>query len=216
MRSRTLVRGAAAVVLAPAGLAAATSAAASPRPKSAQADDLAGVDVSNYQVGFDYARAATEGLDFVVAKAGGPGGCQLSEGPYTSDSLRRPHRRSGPRAAVLRVGHYFVDNLHAYRSGDALALDVEVLEDSARRWDDADVSTRLNRVRDQVGAYVPWFYISTSALRSADWGRADCLGRLPSGTVSPGPTPGRLQALHQRRRLGLTSSCTVGGGTSKG
>ncbi|MGW5931350.1 hypothetical protein ACWF2L_34710 [Streptomyces anulatus] len=128
------------------------------------------MDVSNYQVGFDCARAATEGLDFVVARAGG---CQLPEGPYTSDSLRRPHRRSGPRAAVLRVGHYFVDNLHAYRSGDALALDVEVLDDSARRWNDADVSTRLNRVRERVGAYVPWFSISTSALRSADWGRAD-------------------------------------------
>lgn len=71
MRRRTLIRGAAAVVLAPAGLAAATSAAAAPRPDSAQADDLVGVDVSNYQVGFDYARAAREGLDFVVAKAGG-------------------------------------------------------------------------------------------------------------------------------------------------
>ncbi|WP_228924875.1 GH25 family lysozyme [Streptomyces sp. DH7] len=94
------------------------------------------MDVSNYQVGFDYARAATEGLDFVVAKAGG---CQLSEGPYTSDSYAG--HIDGARAAGLRVGHYFltgdllsprdaadhfVDNLHDYRGGDVLALDVEV------------------------------------------------------------------------------------------
>ncbi|OWA26374.1 GH25 family lysozyme [Streptomyces sp. CS057] len=186
MRRRTLIRSAAAAVLAPAGLAAATGAAASPRPESAQADDLVGVDVSNYQVGFDYARAASEGLDFVVAKAGG---CQLSEGPYTSDSYAG--HIDGARAAGLRVGHYFltgdflsprdaadyfVDNLHDYHGGDVLALDVEVLDDSTRLWNDADVSTWFNRVRERVGAYVPWFYISTGALRSADWSRTIASG----------------------------------------
>ncbi|MGW2090521.1 glycoside hydrolase family 25 protein, partial [Streptomyces sp. NPDC001880] len=185
MRRRTLIRGAL-TALAPAGTIAATSAAATPRPASAQEADLLGVDVSNYQVGFDYVRAAAEGLDFVVAKAGG---CQLSEGPYTSDSYA--DHIDGARAAGLRVGHYwltgdflspreaadfFADNLHDYRSGDALALDVEVLDDSTRLWNDADVSTWFNRVRERVGAYVPWFYISTSALRSADWSQTIASG----------------------------------------
>ncbi|MFD8828667.1 glycoside hydrolase family 25 protein, partial [Streptomyces sp. NPDC059605] len=186
MRRRTLIRGAVATALAPAGILAATGAAAAPRTASAQEADLRGIDVSNYQTGIDYARAAAEGLDFVVVKAGG---CQLSEGPYTSSSYSG--HVDGARAAGLRVGHYFlsgdflaptaaadyfVDHLHDYRAGDVLALDVEVLDDSTRLWDDADVSAWFNRVRERVGTYVPWFYISTGALRAGTWERTVAVG----------------------------------------
>ncbi|MFB7951354.1 GH25 family lysozyme [Streptomyces sp. NPDC056045] len=185
MRRRTLIRGAVATALAPAGILAATDAATA-RTASAQEADLRGIDVSNYQAGIDYARAAAEGLDFVVVKAGG---CQLSEGPYTSSSYSG--HVDGARAAGLRVGHYFlsgdfltpgaaadyfVDHLHDYRAGDVLALDVEVLDDSTRLWDDADVSAWFNRVRERVGTYVPWFYISTGALRAGSWERTVAAG----------------------------------------
>ncbi|TXS34788.1 GH25 family lysozyme, partial [Streptomyces sp. OR43] len=134
----------------------------------------------------DHARAAAEGRQFVIAKAGG---CQLAEGPYTTSSYAG--HVAGARAAGLRVGHYwlsgdfltpaaaadyFVDHLHDYRTGDVLALDVEVLDDSTRLWDDTDVAAWFNRVRERVGSYVPWFYISTAALRSGTWDRTIAAG----------------------------------------
>ncbi|WP_405697612.1 GH25 family lysozyme [Streptomyces sp. NBC_01185] len=187
MRRRTLIRGAVATALAPAAsvTAAGPAVAGGPAPARA-ATDLEGIDVSNYQAGIDYAGAAAEGRSFVIAKAGG---CQLAEGPYVSSSYSG--HVDGARAAGLRVGHYwltgdfltptaaadfFVDHLHNYRAGDVLALDVEVLDDSTRLWNDADVSTWFNRVRERVGAYVPWFYISTGALRSGSWDRTIAAG----------------------------------------
>ncbi|MEU8630510.1 glycoside hydrolase family 25 protein, partial [Streptomyces sp. NPDC048669] len=179
MRRRDLIRAAVATALTPAGILTAAGAATAAGPPRAQAADLEGLDVSNNQLGIDYARAAAEGRQFVIVKAGG---CQLTEGPYTSSSY--PGHIDGARAAGLRVGHYwmsgdflsptaaadyFVDHLHDYRVGDVLALDVEVLDDSTRLWNDADVSAWFNRVRERVGSYVPWFYISTGALRAGTW-----------------------------------------------
>ncbi|MEU0132416.1 glycoside hydrolase family 25 protein, partial [Streptomyces sp. NPDC006289] len=186
MRRRSLIRGAVATALAPAGMLAATGAEAATGPAPTSAPDLQGLDVSNSQLGIDYARAASEGREFVVVKAGG---CQLAEGPYTSSSYAG--HVDGARAAGLRVGHYwlsgdfltptaaadhFVDHLHDYRVGDVLALDVEVLDDSTRLWNDGDVSTWFNRVRERVGSYVPWFYISTGALRTGTWTRTVAAG----------------------------------------
>ncbi|MEU8703553.1 glycoside hydrolase family 25 protein, partial [Streptomyces sp. NPDC048680] len=179
MRRRDLIRAAVATALAPAGLLTAAGTATAAGPPRARAADLEGLDVSNNQVGIDYARVAAEGRQFVIVKAGG---CQLAEGPYTSSSY--PGHIDGARAAGLRVGHYwmsgdflspvaaadyFVDHLHDYRVGDVLALDVEVLDDSTRLWNDADVAAWFNRVRARVGSYVPWFYISTGALRASTW-----------------------------------------------
>ncbi|MGW6206717.1 GH25 family lysozyme [Streptomyces sp. NPDC055089] len=186
MRRRTLIRGVVATALTPAGIALATGPADADGPVRTRATDLEGMDVSNYQVGVDYARAAAEGRRFVIAKAGG---CQLAEGPYTTSSYAG--HVDGARAAGLRVGHYwlsgdflapaaaadyFVDHLHDYRTGDVLALDVEVLDDSTRLWDDTDVAAWFNRVRERVGSYVPWFYISTGALRSGTWSRTIAAG----------------------------------------
>ncbi|WP_406388234.1 GH25 family lysozyme [Streptomyces sp. NBC_00887] len=184
MRRRTLIRGAVATALAPAGIVTAARAAATTGP--APAADVQGVDVSNYQRGIDYARAVGEGRSFLIAKAGG---CQLAEGPYVTSSYAG--HVDGARAAGLRVGHYwlsgdfltptaaadyFVDHLHDYRVGDVLALDVEVLDDSTRLWNDTDVSAWFNRVRERVGAYVPWFYISAGALRAGTWSRTVAAG----------------------------------------
>ncbi|MGW4235130.1 glycoside hydrolase family 25 protein, partial [Streptomyces sp. NPDC004980] len=182
MRRRTLIRGAVATALAPAGIITAAGAEAAPAP----AADLQGIDVSNYQLGIDYGRVAAQGRSFAVAKAGG---CQLAEGPYVTSSYAG--HVDGARAAGLRVGHYwlsgdfltpaeaadyFVDHLHDYRVGDVLALDVEVLDDSTRLWNDTEVSTWFNRVRERVGAYVPWFYISAGALRAGTWSRTVAAG----------------------------------------
>ncbi|MET7370909.1 glycoside hydrolase family 25 protein, partial [Streptomyces sp. NPDC005566] len=184
MRRRTVIRGAVATALAPAGIVTAARATAATGP--APAADVQGVDVSNYQLGIDYARAAGEGRSFLIAKAGG---CQLAEGPYVTSSYAG--HVDGSRAAGLRVGHYwlsgdfltptaaadyFVDHLHDYRVGDVLALDVEVLDDSTRLWSDTDVSAWFNRVRERVGAYVPWFYISAGALRAGTWSRTVAAG----------------------------------------
>ncbi|MFI5784306.1 GH25 family lysozyme [Streptomyces sp. NPDC051640] len=199
MRRRTWIRGALATALAPAGIATAAGAAvASP---GSRAVDLHGIDISNYQSGIDYALAAEQGQRFAIVKAGG---CQLADGPYVSSSYAG--HVDGSRAAGLRVGHYFlsgdfltptaaadffVENLHDYRVGDVLALDVEVLDDSTRLWEDGEVSAWFNRVREHVGAYVPWFYISTGALRTRSWSHTVAAG-AHLWAASWGPNDGTL------------------------
>ncbi|QNP64959.1 GH25 family lysozyme [Streptomyces genisteinicus] len=183
MHRRNLIRGAVAAALAPAAVAASGAPAAAARRG---AGELPGFDVSNYQRGIDHALAAAQGQRFAVAKAGG---CQLAEGPYVTSSYAG--HVDGARAAGLRVGHYwmsgdflapvaaadyFADHLHDYRPGDVLALDVEVLDDSTRLWDDGDVAAWTHRVRARVGPFVPWFYISTAALRAAAWDRTIASG----------------------------------------
>ncbi|MFG2431134.1 GH25 family lysozyme [Streptomyces sp. NPDC048590] len=174
------------MALAPLGAATTTGAWAATGPSGVRAEELQGIDVSNYQAGIDHALAAAQGYRFVIAKAGG---CQLADGPYTTSSYAG--HVDGARAAGLRVGHYwltgdfltpsaaadyFVDHLHDYRTGDVLALDVEVLDDSTRLWDDTDVAAWFSRVREHVGSYVPWFYISTGALRAGTWERTIAAG----------------------------------------
>ncbi|MFC5070616.1 glycoside hydrolase family 25 protein [Kitasatospora cinereorecta] len=229
MRRRTLIRGAVATALAPAGIVTAAGAWAATGRSLAPAAELQGIDVSNYQLGIDYARVAAEGRSFVIAKAGG---CQLAEGPYVTSSYAG--HVDGARAAGLRVGHYwlsgdfltptaaadyFVDHLHDYRVGDVLALDVEVLDDSTRLWDDAEVSAWFNRVRERVGTYVPWFYISTGALRAGTWSRTVAAGAHlwaaswgPNDGTWPGPPDlgGRYPdwAAHQYTSVGTVAGVT--------
>ncbi|MEO3763124.1 GH25 family lysozyme [Streptomyces sp. B8F3] len=187
MHRRTVVRAGLVAALTPAGLLAATTATrAAGRGTAAAAADLPGIDVSTYQTGIDFARAAAEGQRFAIAKAGG---CQLREGPYVTSSY--PGHIDAARSAGLRVGHYFLSgdfltpvaaadyfaaNLHDYRPGDVLALDVEILDDSTRLWNDTDVSAWFLRVREHVGAYAPWFYISAGALRAGSWQRTIAAG----------------------------------------
>ncbi|MEK8142136.1 GH25 family lysozyme [Streptomyces sp. M10(2022)] len=186
MRRRTLIRGAVATALAvPAGIVMAASAAAT---------------TGRAQLGLPTCRAWTSRTTSWASTMPEPPrkarvsslprpGCQLAEGPYITSSY--PGHVDGARAAGLRVGHYwlsgdfltptaaadyFVDHLHDYRAGDVLALDVEVLDDSTRLWDDTEVSAWFNRVRERVGAYVPWFYISTGALRAGTWSRTVAAG----------------------------------------
>lgn len=134
-----------------------------------------GVDVSGNQAGIDFSQAG----GFAVVKEGGS---QLAEGPYVSTSYAG--LVGGARAQGLHVGHYwlagdflsptasadyFVDHLVDYRPGDVLALDDEVLDDSTRLWNDADVAAFFTRVHDRVGDHVPWLYIGAANLRSQAW-----------------------------------------------
>ncbi|KRV49734.1 muraminidase [Wenjunlia vitaminophila] len=179
MRRRTWLRGLTLAVLAPAGDTLLA-------PGASAATDLQGIDVGTTQAGIDFALARAQGQQFAIVKSGG---CQLAEGPYTSPYYTR--QVQGARAAGLRLGHYwlsgdyqtptaaadyFVDHLHDYRQGDVLALDVEVLDDSTRLWDDTQVATWFWRVRERVGAFVPWFYIGAANLRAGNWPRTIASG----------------------------------------
>lgn len=172
MRRRTLIRGLAVATLTPVGAALAA------RPAVAAGDQY-GIDIATSQAGIDLGLAAAQGQRFAIVKAGG---CQLSEGPYVSPYYTAQVDRA--RAAGLRVGHYwlsgdfqapadaanyFVDHLHDYRQGDVLALDDEVLDDSAYLWNDSQVAAWFRQVQSRVGTTVPWFYIGAANLRAGNW-----------------------------------------------
>jgi lysozyme len=147
---------------------------------------VSGIDVGTSQTGIDFARVRADGHRFVVVKAGGS---QLAGGPYVAP--RYVAQVDGARAAGLTVGHYwlagdfqtptqaadyFADHLHDYRTGDVVALDDEVLDDSTRLWNDTAVATFFQRLHTRLGDYVPWFYIGAADLRAGTWPRTIATG----------------------------------------
>jgi GH25 family lysozyme M1 (1,4-beta-N-acetylmuramidase) len=145
-----------------------------------------GIDVATPQASLSFTAAASGGKGFAVVKEGGS---QLSGGPYVS-----PHYTAqvdAARSAGLRVGHYwlsgdfqsptaaadyFAANLHDYRSGDVVALDDEVLDDSTALWTDASVAAFFTEVKAKLGGVVPWFYISAASLRAHTWASTQATG----------------------------------------
>ncbi|MFG3714341.1 GH25 family lysozyme [Micromonospora sp. NPDC047730] len=162
------------------------SAAAAPAAAALPAGTVSGIDVSTWQAGIDFTDVGADGYQFVIVKAGGS---QLSEGPYTGSQYAI--QVDGARAAGLKVGHYwlagefqapvqaadyFADHLHDYRPGDVIALDNEVLDDSTRLWNDTEVATFFQRMRDRIGNHVPWLYMGAADLRSGTWPRTIAAG----------------------------------------
>ena len=161
-------------------------AAAPPVAAAVPSGTVSGIDVATWQAGIDFTDVRADGYQFVIVKAGGS---QLSGGPYTSPQYAI--QVNGARAAGLRVGHYwltgdfqtpvqaadyFVNHLHDYRTGDVIALDNEVLDDSTRLWNDVDVSVFFQQVRARIGDHVPWLYMGASDLRSRTWPRTIAAG----------------------------------------
>ncbi|MEV0650817.1 GH25 family lysozyme [Phytomonospora sp. NPDC050363] len=161
---------------------ASTPAAAAPVPPGL----LTGVDVSQWQGGIDFGQIVAQGHTFAIVKEGGS---QLSEGNYIT--ARYVEQVDAARAAGMRVGHYWlagdfaapaaaadylVDHLHDYRSGDVIALDNEVLDESTRLWNDDQVVEFFSRVHERIGDHVPWLYMGASDLRSLTWARTIALG----------------------------------------
>ncbi|MGH3382637.1 MAG: GH25 family lysozyme [Actinoallomurus sp.] len=154
-------------------------------PASA-ASAMEGIDVATPQAGLSFTAAASGGKGFAVVKEGGS---QLSGGPYVS-----PHYTAevdAARSAGLKVGHYwlsgdfqspaaaadyFAANVHDYRSGDVVALDDEVLDDSTTLWTDAAVAAFFTEVKAKLGSVVPWFYISAASLRAHTWASTQATG----------------------------------------
>ncbi len=177
---RFAVAAAVAFVL-PVTLASAPAAAA-----AVPSGTVSGIDVATWQAGIDFADVRADGYQFVIVKAGGS---QLSAGPYIGSQYAT--QVNGARAAGLRVGHYwlagdfqspvqaadyFASHLHGYRSGDVIALDNEVLDDSTRLWNDTEVATFFQRMHARIGNHVPWLYMGAGDLRSATWSRTIAAG----------------------------------------
>ncbi|MER7416008.1 glycoside hydrolase family 25 protein [Micromonospora peucetia] len=147
---------------------------------------VSGIDISTWQAGIDFTDVRADGHQFVIVKAGGS---QLSDGPYIGSQYAT--QVNGARAAGLRVGHYwlagdfqtpaqaadyFAAHLHDYRSGDVIALDNEVLDDSTRLWNDAEATAFFQRMRERIGDHVPWLYMGAADLRSGTWPRTIAAG----------------------------------------
>ncbi|MFI0793152.1 GH25 family lysozyme [Micromonospora rubida] len=164
----------------------ATPAAATPAAAAVPPGTVSGIDVATWQAGINFANVRAAGHQFVIVKAGGS---QLSEGPYIGSQYAI--QVNGARAAGLRVGHYwlagdfqtptqaadyFAAHLSDYRSGDVIALDNEVLDDSTRLWNDTEVTTFFQRMRARIGNHVPWLYMGAGDLRSQTWPRTIAAG----------------------------------------
>lgn len=145
-----------------------------------------GVDVSQWQGGIDFGQIVAHGHTFAIVKEGGS---QLSEGNYITS--RYVEQVDAARASGLKVGHYWlagdyssptaaadylVDHLRDYRSGDVIALDNEVLDESTRLWNDDQVVEFFGRVHERIGDHVPWLYMGANDLRSRIWPRTIALG----------------------------------------
>jgi len=166
------------------------------RPTDAPTGSLFGIDVSRYQVDFDFAAYATTGEDFVIIKRGGSNAGTYIDAQYQS-------HLAGARAAGLKVGHYWFNGLDGVASvaesaqaflkgldilpGEIVALDIEN-DATMPAYTPAEVAEWIAVVEKELGVK-SLLYMSASLSRNTSWAPVAnyplWVAAYPWGSTSP-------------------------------
>ncbi|MEV1143103.1 GH25 family lysozyme [Micromonospora sp. NPDC049799] len=187
-------------------------------------DYVPGIDVGTSQANLDFLAARAAGFRFCVVKSGGSN--DGTRQPYTSPYYTR--QVDAARAAGFLVGHYwmtgwgtaagdsayFLANLHGYRPGDPLMVDVEGI-DGSPVWSDAQTAAFINAVKAALGV-TPFLYTYSALLRSRTWPLTQATGAklwiahydVPPGSPNIG-TAYPTWAIHQFSASGSVKGVAI-------
>lgn len=136
-----------------------------------------GIDIGTGQQGINFSTASTQGIQFVVVKAGGSNVLPLYYSPYYHTEVDKA------KAAGMAIGHYwhtgkgdataqadyFTSILYQFDpNSQILALDNETQDSNGETWTDAKIATWINRVVANTGIDRKriWLYMGAAAIRA--------------------------------------------------
>jgi GH25 family lysozyme M1 (1,4-beta-N-acetylmuramidase) len=149
------------------------------RPTDAPAGSLFGIDVSQYQAGFDFAKyKAGAAEDFVIIKRGGSNGSTYIDTQYAANL------KAARAAGFTKIGHYWFNGRDGVKSptesaqaflkdfdilpGEIVMLDIENDGTAVAAYNEAEALEWLTEVERQLGVKA-YLYMSAALARDSKW-----------------------------------------------